>query len=139
MTLMPEVAVSAVAVRDGEELLLVLRGRGPGEGCWSVPGGRVHFGEDLHEAVVREVLEETGLEVVVERFLGWAERIGDEPEPHHYVILDFLVDVYDPGREPVAGDDAAEARWVRFDDLYALPLVPGLTDFLADAGIIPPV
>ena len=127
----------------GVYIVLSGGGRGAAAGCWAPPGGRVEFGEDLHEAVVREVREETGLEVVVERFLGWVERIADDPEPYHYVILDFLVDVYDPALEPVAGDDAAEARWVHFDDLYAagapgeMRLVPGLLDFLTETGVVP--
>ena len=91
----PLVAVGAVAVLDGS-LLLVRRGRGPAAGEWSVPGGHVELGETLHVAVVREVLEETGLEVVVDRFLGWVERIGESPDPYHFVILDFAVTVLDP-------------------------------------------
>jgi 8-oxo-dGTP diphosphatase len=130
-----EVAVSAVARRDGE-LLLVRRGRGPAAGEWSLPGGRVRFGEDLREAVVRELAEETGLEVVVERFLGWVERIGDEPEPYHYVILDFVVDVLDPAAPPVAGDDAAEAAWVPCDELGDLPLTEGLLEYLKESGVL---
>lgn len=132
----PQVAVGGVAVRD-DEILLVRRGHGPAGGRWSVPGGRVRFGEDLHEAVVREVLEETGLEVVVERFLGYAERIDDGAEPSHFVILDFAVVVLDPGQSAVAGDDAAEAAWVPLDDLYGLALVDGLLDFLVDVGVLP--
>jgi 8-oxo-dGTP diphosphatase len=127
----PEVAVGAVAVRV-DELLLVRRGRGPAAGEWSVPGGRVEPGETLHAAVVREVLEETGLEVVVDRFLGWVERITDS---YHFVILDFavtpLVDA-----TPVAGDDAAEVAWVPFADLSDLRLVDGLYDFLRDGGVL---
>lgn len=132
----PQVAVGGVAVRD-DEIVLVRRGHGPAGGRWSVPGGRVRFGEDLHEAVVREVLEETGLEVVVERFLGYAERIDDGAEPSHFVILDFAVVVLDPGQSAVAGDDAAEAAWVPLDDLYGLALVDGLLDFLVDVGVLP--
>lgn len=145
MTMLPEVAVGGVAVRYGDEVLLVRRGHAPGMGLWSIPGGRVRFGEDLHEAVVREVSEETGLEVVVERFLGWVERIGEDPAPYHFVILDFLVDVYDPAIDPTAADDALEARWVHFDDLYAEgasgrpELVPGLLDFLVEVGVVPPL
>jgi len=130
----PELAVGAVAVR-GRELLLVRRGRGPAQGCWSVPGGRVEFGEDLREAVVRELLEETGLEGVVSRFLGWVERIGTDPEPYHFVILDFVVDVLDPGT-PVAGDDATEAAWFRFDELSDLMLVDGLYEFLTEHEVL---
>ncbi len=73
----PEVAVGAVCTHD-DALLLVRRGRGPAAGEWSVPGGRVEWGETLREAVVRETAEETGLEVVVDRFLGWVERIDDD-------------------------------------------------------------
>jgi len=96
----------------------------------------VRFGEDLREAVVRELAEEAGLEVVVERFLGWAERIGEDPEPYHYVILDFLVDVLDPARSPIAGDDAADVAWVPRDELADLRLTDGLLEFLTDAGVL---
>jgi mutator protein MutT len=128
----PEVAVGAIAVRDGA-LLLVRRGRGPAAGEWSVPGGRVEMGETLHVAVVREVLEETGLEVVVDRFLGWVERIGGGS---HFVILDFAVTVLDPSLEAVAGDDAAEVAWVPLDALSELRLVDGLYEFLRDVDVL---
>jgi 8-oxo-dGTP diphosphatase len=129
-----ELAVGAVALRD-RELLLVRRGRGPAAGEWSVPGGRVQVGEEVHEAVVREVAEETGLEVVVERFLGWVERIDDM---HHFVILDFVVSVLDPGQVPVAGDDAAEVAWVPLSGLDGVRLVDGLLEFLVDHEILDP-
>jgi 8-oxo-dGTP diphosphatase len=128
----PEVAVGGVCVHD-DALLLVRRGRGPAQGEWSVPGGRVERGETLHEAVVREAFEETGLEVVVDRFLGWSERIDDE---YHYVILDFVVTALDPAQAPVAGDDAAEAAWVPIAGVTDLRLVGGLYDFLRDHGAL---
>jgi 8-oxo-dGTP diphosphatase len=131
----PEVAVGGVAVVDGC-LLLVRRGHGPAAGTWTVPGGRVELGETLHEAVVREVAEETGLTVVVDRFLGWAERIEPGPDGAHAVILDFAVTTLGP-EEPVAGDDATEAAWVPIDDLGDRRLVPGLLVFLEDAGVVP--
>lgn len=127
----PEVAVGAVVV-DNEELLLVRRGRGPAAGEWSVPGGRVRRGETLAEAVVREVAEETGLEAVCGRFLGWVERMGDD---HHFVILDFEAAVLER-REPVAGDDAAEAAWVPLPEVADRLLVEGLAEFLHEHGII---
>ncbi|MGZ8734603.1 MAG: NUDIX hydrolase [Acidimicrobiia bacterium] len=129
------VAVGGVAVRE-DELLLVRRGHGPAAGTWSLPGGRVEFGEDLREALVREMLEETGLEIVVEQFLGWVERIGDDLEPYHFVILDFRVHVFDPDATPTPGDDAAEVRWVPVAELAELALTDGLLDFLVDVDVI---
>jgi 8-oxo-dGTP diphosphatase len=149
------VGVGAVAVRD-ETLLMVRRGRGAAQGEWSVPGGHVEHGEPLHLAVVREVFEETGLEVVVDRFLGWVERIPLDPtdpaptsddhvsvdhaghghEAEHIVILDFAVTPLDADQALVAGDDAAEARWVPFGDVSDLRLVDGLYEFLRDHRIL---
>lgn len=131
----PRVGVGAVAVHDGR-ILLIRRGRPPAQGAWSFPGGHVDFGEDLHSAVLREFREETGLDGVVDRFLGWVERTGTDPEPYHYVILDFAVDVYD-GSAPVPGDDAAEAAWFDLDEIGDLDLVDGLYEFLVETGIIP--
>lgn len=127
----PEVGVGAVVVDDGD-LLLIRRGRGPAQGEWAIPGGRVQAGELLAEAVVRELLEETGLEGVCEDLVGWAERIGDD---HHYVILDFRVTLLER-TEPTAGDDAAEAAWVPLVDVAELNLVEGLAEFLHDHGIL---
>jgi 8-oxo-dGTP diphosphatase len=128
----PEVAVGAVC-NHADALLLVRRGRGPAAGEWSVPGGRLEWGETLHEAVVRETFEETGLEVVVDRFLGWVERIEDS---YHYVILDFAVTALDPTQAPVAGDDAAEAAWVPRHEVSELHLVGGLYEFLRDQAVL---
>ena len=127
----PEVCVGAVAVRDGR-VLLVRRGHGPAAGQWSVPGGRVEWGETLAAAVVREVAEETGLAVVCDGFADWVERIGDQ---HHYVIADFWVSVVSD-QPPEAGDDAAEARWVPLGELGDFDLTAGLSDFLIHIGVL---
>ena len=124
-------AVGAVVV-DNEDLLLVRRGRGPAAGEWSVPGGRVLRGETLAEAVVREVGEETGLEAVCGRFLGWVERMD---AGFHFVILDFEAAVLER-RQPVAGDDAAQAAWVPLPEVADLVLVEGLAEFLHEHGIL---
>jgi 8-oxo-dGTP diphosphatase len=130
----PEVCVAGVALNDGE-LLMIRRGHGPAGGRWSVPGGRVEHGELLAEAVTREIREETGLECVCGPLLGWVERIDDGPGGTHFVILDFEITVLDP-TDPVAGDDAAEVRWVPVDQVVDLPLVDHLAEFLHDHGII---
>ena len=127
----PQVCVGAVAV-EGDCLLMVRRGRGPAGGRWSIPGGRVEPGETLAEAVVRELVEETGLEGVCGELVGWVERIGSD---HHFVILDFRVQVLDAG-PPVAGDDAAEAAWVPLAAVAELALVEGLAEFLHEHGIL---
>jgi ADP-ribose pyrophosphatase YjhB (NUDIX family) len=121
----PQLCVGAVVAVEGR-LLLVRRGHAPGAGEWAVPGGRVELGETLAEAVVREVAEETGVEVRCGDLLGWVERVGDG---HHFVILDFACEAV-AVREPVAGDDADEAAWVPLADVPALPLVDGLREFL---------
>ena len=129
----PEVAVGAV-VRRGDEILLIRRGRGTAVGEWSLPGGRVEFGEGLKAAVAREVKEETGLDVEVGRFLGWAERMGEDPDPYHYVILDFAAEPLDPGVTARAGDDADDVAWVPTNAIETYPLVAGLAEFLRRVG-----
>ncbi len=128
----PQVCVGAVAV-DDDRLLLVRRGRGPAQGLWSVPGGRVEAGETLAEAVVRELAEETGIEGVCGELLDWVERVGAD---HHFVILDFLVQVLAPTDVPRPGDDAAEAAWVPLDEVADLALVDGLAELLHDHHIL---
>jgi mutator protein MutT len=130
----PEVCVGAVSV-DGDQILLIRRGRGPAEGFWSVPGGRVESGETLAEAVVRELLEETGLQGVCGSLVGWAERIGAD---YHFVILDFWVTIV-AGSEPAAGSDAAEAAWVPLGQVAELALTDGLAEFLHEHGILPTI
>lgn len=130
----PVVAVGAVLV-DDDRLLLVRRGHGPAAGTWSVPGGRVEAGETLAEAVVRELREETGIEGVCGRLIGLVEHLPDDDQPDHFVILDFEVAILE-AVEPVAADDAAEARWVDLSDVADYALVPGLAEFLHDHGII---
>lgn len=127
----PEVCVGAVVVVE-DRLLLIRRGHGPGAGEWSIPGGRVEAGETLAEAVVRELAEEAGVEGVCGELVGWVEIVGDD---HHFVILDFWCTLLDD-REPTAGDDAAEVRWVPLHDVAEQRLVEGLAEFLHDKGVI---
>ena len=105
---MPEIAaVGAIAVRDGA-LLLIRRGHAPSRGRWSLPGGRVEPGETPHDALVREVAEETGLTVEVGELVGEVARPG--PNGVTYRIQDYRVTVVGgngvAGAAVVAGDDA---------------------------------
>lgn len=131
MTERPQLCVGALAT-DGDRLLMIRRGHAPSQGAWTLPGGRVEGGETMAEAVVRELLEETGLEGVCGELVGWVERIDDG---YHFVIFDFAVTILDPG-VPTAGDDAAEAAWVPLGEVTEMPLTTGLAEFLHDHGIL---
>ena len=128
-------AASAVATDDSGRVLLVLRGREPQKGRWSVPGGRVEPGETLQEAAAREVWEETGLVVVIGREL-WSLRTPTA-DGRLFDIHDFEATV--TGGELVAGDDADDVAWVHPKDFDTLTLTDGLAQYLSAAGIIPPI
>jgi 8-oxo-dGTP diphosphatase len=128
---MPVVGVGAVVVRrvGGEasapEVLLVRRAHPPLEGEWSLPGGALEVGEKLREAVVREVLEETGVEVEVGPVLEVIDSIFPDAEgrtQYHFVIVDYLC--RPRSGEAVAASDAAELRWARAEQLCAFELRP---------------
>ncbi len=127
----PELCVGAVAVREGS-LLMIRRGTEPGLGMWSLPGGRVEAAESVVSAVLRELEEETDLEGLCGELIGWVERSGVD---HHYVILNFRVTILGDA-EPVAGDDAAEARWVSLEEVSGIDLVEGMERFLIEHGVI---
>ena len=126
----PDVGAGAVVQDDEGRLLVVLRGRAPAAGRWSLPGGRVERGERAAEAAAREVHEETGLQVEVAAFVGFSESIQHD---HHIVILDFLAAV--TGGQLVAGDDAADVAWVTRAELEQRPTTGGLLEFLDAHGI----
>ena len=128
----PVVAVGGVAVVD-EELLLVQRATPPHAGRWTIPGGRVERGESLARAVERELAEETGLRVRCGDLVGIAERIGAD---HHFVILDFRIEVDGSAKPLRPGSDAADAAWVALSRVPELDLVAGVEDFLRAHGVL---
>jgi ADP-ribose pyrophosphatase YjhB (NUDIX family) len=88
----PIVGVAGV-VFDGDQVVVVRRGRPPAYGEWSLPGGAVELGESLEQAVVREVYEEIGLKIEIVDVAAVLERVfWDEEEQvrFHYVLVDFL-------------------------------------------------
>jgi ADP-ribose pyrophosphatase YjhB (NUDIX family) len=122
-------------VRDGDgRLLLVRRARPPAAGTWSLPGGRVEPGEDDAAAVVREVREETGLDVAVGELVGTVERSPGAGIV--YVINDYACDVV--GGTLRAGDDASDARWCAPAEVRSLPTSPGLVETLETWRILGP-
>ena len=117
----------------GQRLLVIKRGHPPAQGSWSLPGGRCRPGEPPAQACVRELAEETGLQVEVLRLVGRVERAA--PGGGVYVIDDFLCRLR--GGRLRAGDDAADARWVDRAQLSGLQLAPGLWDALAAWSMLP--
>ncbi|MBB6546218.1 NUDIX hydrolase [Nonomuraea rubra] len=125
--------VGAIIFDASGRLLLVQRGRPPGKGLWSVPGGRLEPGESDEAGVRREVLEETGLRVEVGRLAGTVDRPG--PGGVTYVIRDYLATV--TAGTPAAGDDAAGVGWFGRAELERLPLSEGLLAALAEWDVLP--
>lgn len=107
----PLIGVGAVVV-DEERVLLVRRGHEPLKGHWSLPGGLLELGEPLEAGVVREVREETGLEVEAVELIELLDRIHRDGARvrYHYVIADYLCRV--TGGALKAASDADEVRWV---------------------------
>jgi 8-oxo-dGTP diphosphatase len=128
----PVLVVGGIVV-DDDCLLLVRRAQAPDAGKWSIPGGRLEAGERLRDAVVREVGEETGVRVEVGELAGWSEGIG-AAEGFEFVALDFYATPRPHGQQPIAGDDAADARWVPLADVAHYDLAAGLLDFLRTVG-----
>ena len=117
----PVPTVGVVCLRD-QEVLLIKRGTPPRLGQWSVPGGRLEWGETLQVAALRELKEETGVDAELLGLIDvidgvFPARPGGEIT-RHYVLIDYAARW--AGGEPVAGDDAAEARFVSRDEAMAL-------------------
>ena len=131
----PLVGVGGVVVDRGR-VLLVRRGTEPLRGHWSLPGGLIEVGEALADALIREVKEETGLEVRTVELIELLDRIHREGERvrYHYVIADYLCIV--TGGELRASSDADEVRWVEraeWNSHSALRLDP-ITARVIEAG-----
>ncbi|MEV7967518.1 NUDIX domain-containing protein [Sphaerisporangium sp. NPDC088356] len=118
--------VGAIVVDLAGRLLLIRRGHPPGEGLWSLPGGRVEPGEPDAVALARELMEETGLPVSVGALAGTVERPG--PGGVVYEIHDYFATA--GAGTPRPGDDAAAVGWFAPGELARLPLTSGLLDTL---------
>ncbi len=96
-----------------------------------VPGGTLEWGESLEEAAVREVREETGIEIEIETFVEIIEAITPGDAGFHYVIMDYAARLV--SGEPVAGSDALEAAWVSTAAQAGYDLAPDLIAVISKA------
>jgi 8-oxo-dGTP diphosphatase len=126
----PQLAVSAAIFRDGK-ILLVRRAGSPARGFYSLPGGRVEFGETLHAAVHREVGEETGLKIEILDLAGWREVLPGAAGGGHYLIMSFAAR-WTFG-EPVLNDELDDFRWLAPDALGDLKITAGLEEIIQSA------
>jgi 8-oxo-dGTP diphosphatase len=126
-------AAGGIVFDEARRLLLIRRGREPGLGTWSIPGGRCEPGESPARACVREVAEETGLEVVIERLVG--RVIRDAPGGGQYVIDDFLC--RQTGGSVRPGDDATDVDWFSRSQLAEALLADGVAASLTRWQMLP--
>jgi len=120
----PIIGVGGILFEE-DRVLLVKRGKEPALGQWSIPGGVVRTGETLREAVTRELLEETHLEVEVLALAKVLDRIFRDPDgrvAYHYVLIDFLCRC--TGGELKPDSDAKEACFVPLQDLPSYQIAP---------------
>ncbi|UCB59933.1 MAG: NUDIX hydrolase [Candidatus Bathyarchaeota archaeon] len=125
----PLVGVGAVIIHK-DKILLVKRGSEPGKNRWSIPGGLVKLGEKVHDTIIREVKEETNLDVAIHGLVDVVDNLVPDNEGrlrYHFIILDFFAS---PRRgTPQAGSDVLEAQWVPFNEVEAFALTGPFRDF----------
>jgi 8-oxo-dGTP diphosphatase len=127
--------VGAVVHDERGRLLLVRRGRAPGRGLWSLPGGRVEAGESAAQAVEREVLEETGLRVRAGEPVGQVRMPAADDQV--YVVTDLRCELVDRTGQPLAGDDADDVLFADALTMDRLPCTPHLLETLRSWGVLP--
>jgi len=118
----PRVGIGIV-LRRGDFFLLIKRGKPPGVGLWSLPGGAQELGETAEACARRELLEETGLACDDLTLVGHADSIHRDAAgaiEYHYTILDFTAAYIDG--DAVAGDDVSDVVWARLEDFEAYGL-----------------
>jgi 8-oxo-dGTP diphosphatase len=126
----PQLAVSAAIFREGK-VLVVRRARSPAKGFYSLPGGRVEFGETLHVALHREITEETALTIEIAGLAAWREVMPTAEGSGHFVILSFAA--HWSAGEPVLNEELDDCLWLAPDALGELKTTPGLLDVLQSA------
>ena len=130
----PYLAVSAAIFRGGR-VLIVRRARPPARGIYTLPGGGVELGETLEEAVIREVREETALEIAPVALAGYRQAIARDAKggiERHFVILPFAARFI--SGEITLNEELAEAHWLLPAELTRLTTTEGLAQIVSAAA-----
>mgnify|MGYP001426426075 CR=1 FL=1 len=112
-----------VVVLGAENVLMIQRSKPPRVGGWSLPGGAQKLGEKVYEAAIREVREETNIDVEVMGLIDVVDSIHRDKVgvvQYHYTLVDVLARSL--GGELAAGDDAVDAEWVATQDIAGMEL-----------------
>ena len=130
----PYLAVSAAIFRDGR-VLIVRRGRAPAKGLYTLPGGGVELGETLEQAVIREIREETTLDIEPLELVGFRQAIARDAAgrvERHFVILPFAARYL--GGEVALNEELSEAHWLEPAALGGLSTTEGLAGIVTAAA-----
>jgi mutator protein MutT len=126
----PIVGVGVVIICDGK-ILLEKRKNEPGKGKWSIPGGKIELGENAEQTVIREVKEETGLEVEKPEHIDVVDNVVRDENgdvKYHFVIIDYFVKL--EGGTMKAMSDAEELKWVTLNEVEKYNLTITFREFL---------
>lgn len=126
----PVLGVGAL-ILDDQRVLLIQRGQSPLAGYWSLPGGGVETGERLEDAIIREVREETGLEVATDSIATVFERVMPDSAgtcEYHYVLIDFYCRIVNGDLR--AGSDSQAVGWFNIDSLDDLLMTEGTREVI---------
>ena len=123
------IPVAVAGILRGDKILLLKRARQPFKGLWSLPGGKIKFGEFANEAIRREVKEETSIELAYAKYMGIVcERVLKD----NSVVASHIIYVFscEPQSENLISSEEGEARWFGRQEvlLHADDIIP--TDFL---------
>ncbi len=119
----PGVGIGAMILKDNKVLLGKRHSDSDkadselhGEGAWTMPGGKLHFGESFEDAVYREVFEETGIKVNKEN-LKFVSVTNDIVKDAHFVTTGFLCEDFEGEPKVMEPDEITEWRWFELDNL----------------------
>ncbi|HLW60683.1 MAG TPA: 8-oxo-dGTP diphosphatase [bacterium] len=111
-------------MRDGDRVLLLRRNKPPNDGLYNAPGGKIEPHEDPYESCLREVHEETGLQLPEAALRGIITVVVQETGGQ-WVLFVFVADRPAGPADPVTTDEGA-LRWVPLDEISTLPVFPDI-------------